>query len=223
MVAQRNQPQTHDILTRSKNRKRSTALTSSDASKLSSLGAQTGMNSAVSNGHTWLGDDGPYKSNFVNNAGEDLILICWGVAGSWVNAVQPYITASISSGSSLTVSFADGASGACSAIYSDTELVNGQASNTWMEFTFGEYGVVDVSREVNMNGHSLSISGPSCTSNMDTCVFVCASGTTCTTGYLLQNCANGSQAGANYGEYDGSPSGGCGGMGSSATLTTTWS
>lgn len=203
--------------------KRSTALTSSDSSKLTSLGAQVGINSASSNGNAWLGDDGPYKSNFINDAGEDLILVCWSVAGSWINAVQPTITASIASGESLTVSFADGASGACTAVYSDTELVNGQASNTWMEFTFGEYGVVDVSREVNMDGHTLSVVGPACTTNMDTCVFVCPSGTTCTTGYELQNCANGSQSGANYGTYEGSPSGGCGGMGSSASLTTTWS
>jgi hypothetical protein len=204
--------------------KRDTSLTDSDASKLSSLGvASLGINSAVSNGQAWLGDDGEYQSVFTNDSGEDIILVCWGVAGSWINAVQPTITASITSGSSLTVSFADSASGACTAIYEDTELVNGQASNTWMEFTFGEYGVVDVSREVNMNGHSLSIVGPTCTSDMDTCVFVCSSGTVCTTGYLLQNCANGSQEGANYGEYDGSPSGGCGGMGSSATLQVTWS
>jgi len=204
--------------------KRDTALTDTDASKLSALGVGSlGINAYVSNGQAWLGSDGAYQANFYNGAGEDLILVCWGVAGSWINAVQPVITASIAAGSSLTASFADGASGACSAIYSDTELVNGQASNTWMEFTFGEYGVVDVSREVNMSGHSISVVGPTCTTDMDTCVFVCASGNVCTTGYLLLNCANGSQAGANYGEYDGSPSGGCGGMGSSATLAVTFS
>ncbi|KAJ9639840.1 hypothetical protein H2204_003633 [Knufia peltigerae] len=208
--------------------KRATALSDADASRLSSLGvANLGMNSAVANGLAWLSggesDSNPWKANFINNAGEDIVLVCWGVAGSWINAVQPTITASIAAGSSMMVNFADGASGACSAIYPDTQLINGQASNTWMEFTFGEWGVVDVSREVNMNGHSLSIVGPSCTSNMDTCVFVCPSGDVCTTGYVLQNCANGSQPGANYGTFAGAPSGGCGGMGQSATLQVTWS
>ncbi|KIW12507.1 hypothetical protein PV08_09784 [Exophiala spinifera] len=204
--------------------KRATALSDADASKLTSLGvASLGVNSAVANGQAWLNGDGQWKANFANEAGEDLVLVCWGVAGSWINAVQPTITASLPANSTLTVSFGDGASGACTAIYSDTQLVNGQASNTWMEFTFGEYGVVDVSREVNMSGHSLSIVGPSCTSNMDTCVFVCASGNVCTTGYVLQNCATGSQPGANFGTYAGAPSGGCGGMGTSATLAVTWS
>merc|ERR1712000_48126 len=170
--------------------KRATALTDSDASKLSALGvASLGVNSAVSNGQAWLAEDGPYKTNMQNNAGEDIVLVCWGVAGSWINAVQPTITASIAAGSSLTVSFADGASGACTAIYGDTKLV-------------------DVSHEVNMNGHSLSVVGPSCTTDMDTCVFVCPSSDVCTTGYELQNCANGSQPGANFGTYAGAPSGG---------------
>ncbi|EXJ86702.1 hypothetical protein A1O3_03655 [Capronia epimyces CBS 606.96] len=204
--------------------KRATALTDTDASKLTSLGvAALGVNAAVANGHSWLGTDGPYQNEFVNESGEDLILVIWGVAGSWINAVQPSITASIPANGSVWVSFADGASGAWTAIYPDTQLVNGQASNTWGEFTFGLYGVVDVSREVNMNGHSLSIVGPSCTSDMNTCVFQCASGDVCITDYVLLNCENGSQPGANYGTYDGAPSGGCGGMGSSATLRTTFS
>merc|ERR1712169_24552 len=80
----------------------------------SALGvASLGVNSAVSNGQAWLAEDGPYKANMQNNAGEDIVLVCWGVAGSWINVVQPTITASIAAGSSLTVSFADGASGAC--------------------------------------------------------------------------------------------------------------
>jgi len=203
--------------------RRDTALSDADAGKLTALGLLSlGINSATANGQAWLGTDGPYQNEFVNESGEDLILLIWGVAGSWVNAVQPTITASLPAGGSLWVSFADGASGAWTAVYGDTELVNGQASNTWGEFTFGQWGVVDVSREVNMNGHSMSIVGPTCTTDMDTCVFVCASGDTCWTDYLLLNCDNGSQAGANYGTFDGSPSGGCGGMGASATLKTTF-
>lgn len=205
-------------------RKRATALSDADASRLSSLGvASLGVNSASANGQAWFGQDGPYQNEFVNESGEDLILVVWGVAGSWINVVQPTITATLSAGQSIWLSFADGASGAWTAIYSDTQLVNGQASNTWGEFTFGQWGVVDVSREVNMSGHSMSIVGPSCTTDMDTCVFVCSSGNVCTTGYQLVNCENGSQPGANYGTYDGAPSGGCGGMGSSAVLKTTFS
>ena len=101
-------------------------------------------------------------------------------------------------------------------------MVNGQISNTWLEHTFGPYGVVDVSREVNMAGHGISTVGPTCTTNMDTCVFTCPSGqNSCWTEYLLLNCENGSQGGANYGMYGGMPSGGCGGMGSWAALKTT--
>ena len=153
-----------------------------------------------------------------------MILLVWeGIAGQWVNVVQPTITASIPAGGSIWASFADGASGAWTAVYPDTHLVDGQASNTWGEFTFGQWGVVDVTREVNMNGHAMSIVGPSCTTDMNTCVFICSSGTRCLTGYQLVNCENGSQLGANYGTYGGAPSGGCGGMGSSATLKTTFS
>ena len=182
-----------------------------------------GINALTNNGQVWIGSDGQYKNEFVNESDEDVVICIWGVAGSWVNTIQPHITASIPAGQSLMVSFASGASGAWSAIYSDTQLVNGQLSNTWGEYTFGPYGVVDVSREVNMNGHSMSIVGPSCTSDMNTCVFKCSSGTVCTFGYVLVNCENGSQVGANYGTYAGAPSGGCGGMGSSATLKTTLS
>lgn len=203
--------------------KREAALSDADAGKLGSMGVATlGVNSYAANGQAWLGQDGPYQNEFVNDSGEDLILVIWGVAGSWVNAVQPSITASLPAGQSVWISFADGASGAWTAVYGDTAMINGQMSNTWGEFTFGEWGVVDVSREVNMSGHGMSIVGPSCTTDMDTCVFVCSSGNVCMTDYLLVNCENGSQPGANYGTYFGTPSGGCGGMGASAVLKTTF-
>lgn len=101
-------------------------------------------------------------------------------------------------------------------------MVNGQISDTWGEGTFvPKYSVVDVSREVNLNGRSMSIVGPTCTSDMNTCVFKCGGGAvTCLTGYELVNCATGSQEGANFGTYNGAPSGGCGGMGDSANLKT---
>ena len=169
----------------------------------------------------WIGDDGSYTNNFTNNAGQDLILVIWGPDGSWVNVAAPLITLSMAPGASEIISFASGTSGAWSAVYADTEMVMGQVSNTWGEFTFSPTGVVDVSREVNMLGHGMSVVGPTCTTDMDTCVFVCASGDVCMTDYLLQNCDNGSQEGATYGLYGGFPSGGCGWNGaSSAALQT---
>lgn len=201
----------------------SNTLTSLDSTKLlSTLGfSALGLNSLTDNNQVWIGDDGPFTNEFSNQSGEDLVLVVWGPDASWVNANQPLITYSLPEGENATLSFASGLSGAWSAIYSDTALVNGQVSNTWGEFTFGPYGVVDVSREVNMNGHSMSIVGPECTTDMNTCVFTCPSGQdSCWTEYELLNCDNGSQPGANYGTYAGMPSGGCGGMGDAAALQT---
>jgi hypothetical protein len=196
-------------------------LSADDEAKVLALGLKAiGTNSKTNNGAAWIGDDGPYTNEFSNTSGEDLILVCWGSQGSWVNAVVPLITVSIPSGGKTTLSFANGNSGACAAIYSDTELVNGQICNTWLEHTYGPTGVLDVSREVHMDGHSIEAVGPSCTTNMDTCVFVCDSGESCLTGYTLKNCANGSQAGATYGQYDGADSGGCGGLGNAAKIAT---
>jgi len=198
-------------------------LSTTASSKLSSLGCQSGLNAVSNNGKAWIGSDGVYTNEFSNQSGEDLILVVWGPEASWVNANTPLVTAEITSGSSMTISFASGAIGAWSAVYSDTTMVDGQISNTWGEYTFSEEGVVDVSREVNMSGHGMSITGPSCTTDMSTCVFVCSSGNSCLNNYELLNCAAGSQSGAQYGTYGGLPSGGCGGLGSSASLWTTLS
>jgi len=199
------------------------SLLSSDSSILSGLGCQLGVNAVRDNGGVWLGSGGAYTNEFSNTAGEPIILVVWGPDASWVNANQPLITVSLASGASTTVSFASGSIGAWSAVYGDTTTVDGQISNTWGEYTFSEEGVVDVSREVNMGGHGMSIVGPECTTDMTTCVFTCDSGNTCLTDYALLNCLPGSQTGAQYGTYGGMASGGCGGMGSSAALTTTFS
>jgi len=175
-------------------------------------------------GGVWIGTDGPYTIEFINDASEDIILIIWGPDASWVNVQQPLITHSLPQSTSCTISFATGQSGAIAAIYSDTTLCNGQVCNTWTEYTFESIGVVDVSMEVNMNGHPVEVVGPSCTTNMSTCVFQCPAGeTSCEYGYELLNCAPGSQPGAQYGVYDGSPSGGCGWLGATtAALTATF-
>lgn len=179
-----------------------------------------GRNSQVDNGAVWLGNDGRWTNTFINNASQDLVLVIWGNAGSWVNAVQPYITVHLSVGSSRTVSFADDQSGGWAGVYEDTLAVNGQISNTWGEFTFGPYATVDVSREPNMKGHGMTIVTPTCVSDMDTCVFICDHADTCTHDYSLHNCANGSQEGATYANYKGTDTGGCSNMGSAAALQT---
>jgi hypothetical protein len=196
-------------------------ITSTDLTKLTSLGALAGINAVAAGASAWIGSDGSWTSSFTNNAGEDLILIIWGPDGSWVNVGAPLITYSLAPGAAVTISFAEGLSGAWSAIYADTVMSNGQISNTWGEFTFTPAGVVDVSREVNMNGHGMVINGPTCTTDMATCVFVCDSGDVCMTDYSLLNCDNGSQGGAQYGMFDGFPSGGCGwNMAASVALET---
>ena len=197
--------------------------------KLVKLGiVSAGANANSESGGVWFGTDGPYTSEFINNAKEDLILVIWGSSSSWVNTHKPLITYSLPQGTSVTISFAEGQSGAWSAIYSDTELYNGQIRNSWGEYTFTPEGVVDVSLEVYMDGHTMSIVGPSCTTDMNTCVFQCPPGqTSCEDGYVLNNCTpppQGSQAGAQYGFYDGNPSGGCGWPGATTvSLTTTFS
>jgi hypothetical protein len=193
------------------------------ASRLAALSCQTGINSYSDNGGVWIGSGGAYTNNFVNTVGTDLILVIWGPDASWVNVHQPLVTLDLPAGTSQIISFASGSIGAWSAIYPDTTTYYGQIVNTWGEFTMSPMGVVDVSREVNMSGHPMSVVGPQCTTDMDRCVFVCSSGNSCMTNYELVNCQAGSQPGAQYGTYGGFPSGGCGGLGDTAALTTTFS
>lgn len=204
--------------------RRSTNLLSTlDSGLLSGLNIKIPTLNPTSSGNVpWVGTDGQFTNEFFNDADEDLVLVLWGPAGSWVNAVQPQLAVSIPQNSSQTVSFPIGWSGAWAPVYSTTSLVNGQIFETWGEGTFNPpYSVVDVSREVNMNGRSMSIVGPTCTTDMNTCVFKCSGNVAqCLTGYELVNCATGSQAGANFGTYEGAASGGCGGMGSGANLKT---
>ncbi|KAF2402945.1 hypothetical protein EJ06DRAFT_536456 [Trichodelitschia bisporula] len=199
-------------------------LTTDAASILTTLGVKSaGINAAAPNGAVWLGPGGPYTNEFINNSTATIIAVVWGSWGSWVNAQQPLITVSLAPGQTQVVSFANGQSGGWAGIYPDTKLVNGQISETWGEYTFSNpWSTFDVSREVNMKGHVMSIEAPNCVSNFDKCVFVCddASATSCITGYSLKNCATGSQPGAGAGTYAGAASGGCTGLGESAALKT---
>lgn len=161
----------------------------------------------VRNG-VWLGKGGPYTVDFINKSGQELGVVIWGASGnnSFVNLVTPLITVGISVNSSMTISFDYGATGAWSGIYSDTPDGYGLIADTWGEFAFGSASMYDVSRQLNMNGHNMSIQGPTCKADMNTCVFVCDEGEACAFGYRLRNCATGSQKGAaSYGRS----SGGC--------------
>lgn len=198
-------------------------ISAADSSKLLSIGLKSiGLNPTKQGNVPWIGNDGQFTNEYINESDEDLILVLWGPAGSWVNAIQPQLTISIPNNSSKTVSFPVGWSGAWAPVYDGTKLVNGQIYETWGEGTFAPpYSVVDVSREVNMAGNSMRIISPKCTSDMDTCVFKCdAAVDQCLTGYSLINCMTGSQEGAYYGFHEGAASGGCGGMGDSANLKT---
>lgn len=203
-------------------------ISSTVSSRLSQLGVLLPDRNPVSaDSAAWLGIDGPYINDFVNSSDEYVILVIWGPAGSWVNAITPIITVLIAAGGRQTISFANGTSGAWAPVYSDTRRsLYGQIDQTWGEYTFnGRWSTVDVSREVNMNGKPMKIITPNCISDFSRCVFQCVAGvSTCTIGYELFNCQSGSQPGANYGiDSNGAPTGGCSGMGDSARLTTVFS
>jgi hypothetical protein len=198
-----------------------TTLTDASSSFLSALGVK----SAVSNGVGWVGTDGPWTVDFFNKAGIDVILLVWGPTASWVNANSPSVLVTLPAGGSTTVSFNNGASGAFSALYPDTDLRMGQVNNTWGEFTFGSGGVLDVSREINMSGHDMTIETPTgCVSDKNTCVFVCLpdGGNSCWQTYQLNkssdpNCIKG------YDPAMGGDSGGCSvGQASSGKVTVTF-
>lgn len=194
-----------------------------DLSILSSLGALPGINSFVRTSNIWIGTDGDYTTEFTNESEQDVVLVCWGPAGSWINAVAPLVTTSVAKGTSTIISFAEGASGSCAGVYPDTTMVNGQISNTWFEYTFADpWSTVDVSRLVNMNGKGMTIVTPGCVSDMNTCVFVCKNGeASCWLEYELLNCnaSNGGGTGADA-SLGGADSGGCNGITKGSQLKT---
>jgi hypothetical protein len=161
----------------------------------------------------WVGGDGKYKAVFKNSSGKHVILVAWNEQFSYNSSFvvnhQPRLTVSMNPGASVTVSFSKSMSGAWSGIYPQTAMHLGQVGNTWGEFTTGQSATADVSREVNMNGNSMSIKTPGgCTSSMNECVFVCKSGNTCGDSgtYALKNTGGHD---CNHGGTTSAPSGGC--------------
>lgn len=141
-----------------------------------------GMKAAVNDGSisTGASSSNPNKCTVKNQSGKDMLYVCWGSAGSWVNAKAPIIAQAVSSGSSVDLHFANTPSGtqggACAPVFADTKMSNGQIVNTWVEATFNQYGTVDVSKEVTMSGIPVAVNTGSCTSNMSQCVFECTNG-----------------------------------------------
>jgi len=195
-------------------------------SQLTTLGFKAlGLNANSNNGQCWLGSDGPNVNTLINSAGVPIIVVVWGTSGysaSFMSSgIAPLITIGISPGASTVISCAD-ISGGIAAVYPDTVLSPfGQIQNTWVEYTYGTYGTIDISREVTMSGHSVQSGNSHCLASMSACVFTCLNGAnTCGTAgsYTLQNCgpANGGQSDA------AAMNGGCF-IGPNAVVTTTFS
>jgi hypothetical protein len=170
-----------------------------------------GRNSRGNNGQAWIGNGGPNTITFYNHARFVVTLVLWTGATSWVNVNQPQITWSLAPGQRVTVSLANGVSGAWSGLYNHrTILVDGQIFNTWGEFTTGGWATVDITREPNMGGNAMNAKvSTGCLADMNSCSFQCKSGNRCGAAgsYKLVNCVGPNKA--NGIDPWGQPSGGC--------------
>jgi hypothetical protein len=103
------------------------------------------------------------RTNKISNANSNrVILVLWdGKDKSFVNDHLPAITVSLGPNESVDISFADGVSGAWSAVYDNTPRGTwGQVSNTWGEYTTdGVRSTFDISKAVRMSGNGMIISG----------------------------------------------------------------
>lgn len=179
-----------------------------------------GKNDESDNGAIWIGDDSDWKAEFTNDADEEVVIFCWnsdGYSGMCLNVNQPEISVGLKSGEKTILSFAANVPAACAPAFSSTTLSDfGGLNQTWWEVTFGEWGAFDVSREVNMNGRTISSKGSKCTSDMDVCVFKCkeVDGVTpdsCESGssYELYGCDASSGGGGGYDTATSGTGGGC--------------
>lgn len=207
------------------------------ASFLKTLTPLAATNSKDTTAANFIGaaTSGNYVVNtIVNNADKDATWCCWGAGASWINAHAPTISVAVPKGKNVTVSHVvgqDGASkntGGCAVLFDGDKLVNGQAFQSWMEYTFvadqWSSSTFDLSMEVNPKGHNMTIEGDKCKSSHDTCVFKCndPAATQCGEAgtYSLINCQGDNRK---YYEYAGVPEGGCGGIANTGItkLTTT--
>lgn len=191
-----------------------------------------GENSETNNGKIWIGDDSDWTVKMVNAADSDVTVFCWadaGFTGMTLNVNKPLISVALAPGASQVLSWASGFSSACAPVYPDTQLAMfGGIQNTWFEMTppNGQpgSGCFDISRNVNMNGNSISAQGSKCKSDMDTCVFKCKSGgQSCTVGYDLFNCDAGNGGGGGYDPVMAGTGGGCAMASDKEQVTVTFS
>lgn len=184
------------------------------ASIANKIGAKIGKNDKSNNGGIWIGSDSAWGMEVTNN-GEDAVYYCWrenSFTGMSVNAFQPDISVGIQKGQTIKLSFAENVPAACAPVTSSGKLaLFGGVDNTWAEVTFGSTGAFDVSRNVNMNGCSISMVGSKCTSDMNTCVFRCqdSSAKSCEKGYQLDNCSASNGGGGGYDPVMQGVGGGC--------------
>lgn len=175
--------------------------------------SKVGVNSKTENGGIWLGNSSPWTAEFTNTGGDDLKLFCWeakGFSGMSLNVQQPAISINLAPGASQNISFAADVPSACAPAGSSTELANfGGIKNTWFEITCGQFGAFDISRNVWMEGTSISAQGSKCLSDMENCVFKCNSGDSCEKGYDLYNCDASSGGGGGYDPIMDGTGGGC--------------
>jgi hypothetical protein len=181
------------------------------------LSCKTGLNKKAAWDGIWIGGDSKWKAEFINDrSNEDMLLSCWqahGFSGMSINVNSPDILVKIPAGKSLELSFKEKIPAACAPVYPSTVLAQfGGINNTWWEVTFGKDGAFDVSRNINMNGDSISSKGSKCVSDMETCVFKCKNGKdTCEAGtdYDLFNCNASGGGGGGYDPIMAGTGGGC--------------
>lgn len=181
------------------------------------IGAKVGKNDKSNNGGIWIGDDSAWQTTWTNDGNSPAVVYCWkadGFSGMSINVNVPDVSVGLKGGESVTLSFAENVPAACAPMFDSSKLaLFGGCDQTWFEVTFGQYGAFDISRNVNMKGHSISSKGSKCTSDMDTCVFKCKDPnvSSCEKGtdYDLFNCGASNGGGGGYDTIMQGTGGGC--------------
>lgn len=116
-----------------------------DCSWLASIGVYSqGINSYSNNGIIWIGSDGPNLFHLGNTGSTPITAVVWhqptvpiDYKATFMAARQPYVTISIAAGKTVTISVANGISGAMAGVKrGKTALTQwGQIDQTWMEFS----------------------------------------------------------------------------------------
>ncbi|KAF2870227.1 hypothetical protein BDV95DRAFT_76028 [Massariosphaeria phaeospora] len=142
----------------------------------------------------WVGDDSDWTTTFTNSASEPVVVFCWekkpgDFTAMTLNKHKPAFNVGIKPNEKVTVAWAAGAF-ACAPAYGDTKMAQfGAVDNTWFEMNVHKgkaTSVFNVSRNVNLNGNTITAVGSKCTSSMEKCFFKCMNGqVSCEFGYTL--------------------------------------